>query len=218
MNRLPECMVIVDPNKEKNAILEARSLGITTIALIDSNCDPDLVDLPIPGNDDGIRSVELIMSHLADAVVAGKKNIVVKNEGKDGKRGRGKPVQQPRPMVKSAAQIAKEKAMAEAGLSRDQVQGTGRDGRVMKDDVARAAAGGAAPSSAAVPQAEREERVKMTRLRQTIARRLKEAQDTAAMLTTFNEVDMTEVMALRGEYKDCSRKNTASNLASCRSS
>ena len=73
-----------------------------------------MVDLPIPGNDDGIRSVELIMSHLADAVVAGKKNIVVKNEGKDGKRGRGKPVQQPRPMVKSAAQIAKEKAMAEA--------------------------------------------------------------------------------------------------------
>ena len=114
MNRNPECMIIVDPNKEKNAILEARALGITTIALIDSNCDPDMVDLPIPGNDDGIRSVELIMSHLADAVVAGKKNIVVKNEGKDGKRGRGKPVQQPRPMVKSAAQIAKEKAMAEA--------------------------------------------------------------------------------------------------------
>ena len=94
------------------------------------------------------------------------------------------------------------KAMADAGLSRDQVQGTGRDGRVMKDDVARATAGGAVPAGVAVPQSEREERVKMTRLRQTIARRLKEAQDTAAMLTTFNEVDMTEVMALRSEYKD----------------
>jgi small subunit ribosomal protein S2 len=71
MNRLPECLVIIDPKKEKNAIREARSLGITTVALIDTDCDPDLVDLPIPGNDDGIRSVEAIMKHLADAVIAG---------------------------------------------------------------------------------------------------------------------------------------------------
>jgi len=98
------------------------------------------------------------------------------------------------------------KAMADAGLSRDQVQGTGRDGRVMKDDVARATAGGAVSAGAAIPQSQREERVKMTRLRQTIAKRLKEAQDTAAMLTTFNEVDMTEVMALRSEYKELFQK------------
>ena len=83
MNRLPECLVVVDPNKEKNAIREARALGITTIALIDTNCDPDSVDLAIPGNDDGIRSIELIVSHLADAVVAGSKNVVAKNEGSD---------------------------------------------------------------------------------------------------------------------------------------
>jgi 2-oxoglutarate dehydrogenase E2 component (dihydrolipoamide succinyltransferase) len=115
------------------------------------------------------------------------------------------------------------KAMAEAGVSRDQVTGSGRDGRVMKDDVARAvAAASSAPAptaasastpaptpSAATPRApvaaddaSREERVKMTRLRQTIARRLKDSQNTAAMLTTYNEVDMTEVMALRTEYKD----------------
>jgi 2-oxoglutarate dehydrogenase E2 component (dihydrolipoamide succinyltransferase) len=103
------------------------------------------------------------------------------------------------------------KAMAEAGVSRDQVTGTGRDGRVMKDDVARAvAAASAAPApAAAAPRApvsaddaSREERVKMTRLRQTIAKRLKDSQNTAAMLTTYNEVDMTEVMALRNEYKD----------------
>ena len=61
MNRLPECLVVVDPRKEKNAIREARRLGITTVALIDTDCDPDLVDLPIPGNDDGIRSIELVM-------------------------------------------------------------------------------------------------------------------------------------------------------------
>ncbi|MEP2922037.1 MAG: 2-oxoglutarate dehydrogenase complex dihydrolipoyllysine-residue succinyltransferase [Sulfitobacter sp.] len=105
------------------------------------------------------------------------------------------------------------KAMAEAGLSSDQVTGSGRDGRIMKEDVAKAIAAGAsaaaAPAPAAAPRApssaddaSREERVKMTRLRQTIARRLKDSQNTAAMLTTYNEVDMTEVMALRNEYKD----------------
>jgi small subunit ribosomal protein S2 len=72
MNRIPECLVIVDPNKEKNAIKEARKLGITTVALIDTDCDPSLVDLPIPGNDDGIRSIDLIMKQLADAVLAGR--------------------------------------------------------------------------------------------------------------------------------------------------
>ncbi len=72
MNRLPRVLVLVDPKKEKNAIREARTLGIATVALIDTDCDPDMVDLPIPGNDDGIRSIELIMKHLADAVLAGK--------------------------------------------------------------------------------------------------------------------------------------------------
>jgi len=107
---------------------------------------------------------------------------------------------------------AAKKAMAEAGLSPDQVQGTGRDGRVMKEDVARAAAAApvtAAPAPAAIPRAPvpaddaaREERVKMTRLRATIARRLKDAQNTAAMLTTYNEVDMSGIMDLRNAYKD----------------
>jgi 2-oxoglutarate dehydrogenase E2 component (dihydrolipoamide succinyltransferase) len=109
-----------------------------------------------------------------------------------------------------------EKLMAEKGLSPDQVQGTGRDGRIMKEDVMKAGSATAAaptpapaPAPAAAPRAPvsaddaaREERVKMTRLRQTIARRLKDAQNTAAILTTYNEVDMTEVMALRNQYKD----------------
>ncbi|WP_424965125.1 2-oxoglutarate dehydrogenase complex dihydrolipoyllysine-residue succinyltransferase [Dinoroseobacter sp. S375] len=107
------------------------------------------------------------------------------------------------------------KLMAENNLSSGDVQGTGRDGRVMKGDVlaAMAAPKAAAPAPAAAPRAPvaaddvaREERVKMTRLRQTIAKRLKDSQNTAAMLTTYNEVDMTETMALRKEYKDLFEK------------
>jgi 2-oxoglutarate dehydrogenase E2 component (dihydrolipoamide succinyltransferase) len=116
---------------------------------------------------------------------------------------------------------AAKKAMAETGLSRSDLTGTGRDGRVMKEDVARAAAQAlsitAAPAGASaaviIPRTtapledqQREERVKMTRLRQTIARRLKEAQNTAAMLTTYNEVDMSAVIELRKLYKDAFEK------------
>jgi small subunit ribosomal protein S2 len=72
MNRLPECVFVVDPKKEKNAVREAHKLGITTLALIDTDCDPDMVDLPIPGNDDGIRSIELVVSLLVNAVLAGR--------------------------------------------------------------------------------------------------------------------------------------------------
>jgi len=68
MNRMPECLVIFDPKKEKNAIREAQRLGIVTVALIDTDCDPDMVDLPIPGNDDSIRSIELIANYLAGSI------------------------------------------------------------------------------------------------------------------------------------------------------
>jgi small subunit ribosomal protein S2 len=83
MNRLPECLVVVDPKKEKNAVREARKLGITTVALIDTDCDPDDIDLPIPGNDDGIRSIELILRQLADAVLAGRAVLPAQREGSD---------------------------------------------------------------------------------------------------------------------------------------
>ena len=107
------------------------------------------------------------------------------------------------------------KHMADAGVSAEQVgAGTGKDGRITKGDVLAflsrpAPTPVAAPSAAARGpgiDAAREERVKMTRLRRTIATRLKEAQNTAAMLTTFNEVDMSAVMALRNEYKDAFEK------------
>jgi 2-oxoglutarate dehydrogenase E2 component (dihydrolipoamide succinyltransferase) len=101
------------------------------------------------------------------------------------------------------------KIMAEKGITRSDVIPTGRDGRIMKEDVLKDPTSGApeitpinTPSPVPVSDATREERVKMTRLRQTIARRLKDSQNTAAMLTTYNEVDMTEVIALRDQYKE----------------
>ncbi len=80
MNRLPEYLLTIDPNKERNSIREATKLGITTVSLIDTDCDPDLVDLPIPGNDDSIRSIELITRILADAILEGKAEAAVEQQ------------------------------------------------------------------------------------------------------------------------------------------
>ena len=113
------------------------------------------------------------------------------------------------------------KLASESGVNPASVTATGKDGRVTKGDMLAAIATGAAPAptpavSVRAPSpaddASREERVRMTKLRQTIARRLKDAQNTAAMLTTFNEVDMTEVMALRNRYKDVFEKKHGAKL------
>jgi 2-oxoglutarate dehydrogenase E2 component (dihydrolipoamide succinyltransferase) len=103
------------------------------------------------------------------------------------------------------------KAVVENNLNPAEIPGSGKDGRITKGDVIATLEKPAAPQPVAPPSAPRvsggsEERVKMSRLRQTIARRLKDAQNTAAMLTTFNEVDMTEVMALRNQFKDTFEK------------
>ena len=113
------------------------------------------------------------------------------------------------------------KLMAENKISSDKIVGTGKDGRIMKNDVLKAVQSAGieeteksspprAPSS--IEDADREERVKMTRLRQTIAKRLKDSQNTAAMLTTYNEVDMTEVMSLRTEFKELFEKKHGTKL------
>ena len=110
---------------------------------------------------------------------------------------------------------------AESAINPANVMASGKDGRVTKGDMLAAIATGAAPATAApvavrapssADDASKEERVRMTKLRQTIARRLKDAQNTAAMLTTFNEVDMTEVMALRNRYKDIFEKKHGAKL------
>ncbi|AUN30734.1 2-oxoglutarate dehydrogenase complex dihydrolipoyllysine-residue succinyltransferase [Niveispirillum cyanobacteriorum] len=118
------------------------------------------------------------------------------------------------PVMPAAAKIA-----ADNGIDTGAIAGTGKDGRVTKGDVLaaidtpKAAVPAPAPAPKAAPapsgpraKADREERVRMTRLRQRIAERLKEAQNTAAMLTTFNEVDMTNVIAMRNQLKDAFEK------------
>ena len=72
MDTLPDAVFIVDPRKEKNAVLEAKKLGIPVIAIVDTNCDPDDADYVIPGNDDAIRAIKLIASVIADAVIEAK--------------------------------------------------------------------------------------------------------------------------------------------------
>ena len=129
-----------------------------------------------------------------------------------------KPAAAHMPAAPAAAKIA-----ADNNLNLANVSGSGVRGQVLKGDVLSALATPApAPATASVPammraaspvdDASREERIKMTKLRQTIARRLKDAQNTAAMLTTFNEVDMTEVMALRNRYKDVFEKKHGAKL------
>jgi 2-oxoglutarate dehydrogenase E2 component (dihydrolipoamide succinyltransferase) len=128
------------------------------------------------------------------------------------------PLTSARPDVPLAPSVRR--IVAESGLDATTVPGSGKDGRITKGDmlaaieraaaqptpVAQTAAAIQVRAPAVPDDAAREERVKMTRLRQTIARRLKDAQNTAAMLTTFNEVDMSAVMTLRNQYKDLFEK------------
>ena len=75
MERLPDVAIIVDQKREMTAVRECRKLGIPIISILDTNCDPDLVDIPIPGNDDAVRSIKLILKSLADSVLSGKSQL-----------------------------------------------------------------------------------------------------------------------------------------------
>ncbi|MDE2406139.1 MAG: 2-oxo acid dehydrogenase subunit E2, partial [Sphingomonadales bacterium] len=125
------------------------------------------------------------------------------------------PAAEPAATDVTALSPAVRRAVLEYGIDPSTIKGTGKDGRITKEDVIAAAqakpagTAPAAPAPAAAPAASgerREERVRMTRLRQTIAKRLKSAQETAALLTTFNDVDMSAVMDARNRYKDVFEK------------
>ena len=187
--------------------------------------ETDKVSVEVPSPVTGVLA-EIIAPE--GTTVAANARLAIVSEGATATAPKPTPAAAPAPVTKSVEDApAAKKAMAEAGLSAGQVTGSGREGRIMKEDVAKAAAAPApavaqapmapaattaaavTPAPVAIPRAPipaedaaREERVKMTRLRATIARRLKDAQNTAAMLTTYNEVDMSGVMDLRTAYKD----------------
>jgi 2-oxoglutarate dehydrogenase E2 component (dihydrolipoamide succinyltransferase) len=184
--------------------------------------ETDKVTVEVPSPADG--AIESISAQAGATVQVGALLGAIA-EGQAGSAAAAKPaaapkVEAPKPVAPAPAPKADAPAMPsarriseESGISLSSVAGTGKDGRVTKGDVldflSRPAV---APQRQAVapkpprPAEAGEERVKMTRLRRTIAARLKEAQNTAAMLTTFNEVDMSAVMALRAEYRDAFEK------------
>lgn len=120
MGRLPSVLFVIDPRKEHIAVKEARKLGIPTICLLDTDADPDFADIPIPGNDDAIRSIEIVLRELADAVEEGKRGRVAAREAA---------VQAEEPVAAAAA----------AGPTRRRVRRSSTDGTESQDGAAPAA-------------------------------------------------------------------------------
>ncbi|MEO1361921.1 MAG: 2-oxoglutarate dehydrogenase complex dihydrolipoyllysine-residue succinyltransferase, partial [Pseudomonadota bacterium] len=172
--------------------------------------ETDKVALEVPASADGVISEWLVAE--GDGVTPG--SVIARIAAGSGANAAPTPAAAPsapaaapaatgeRPVAPSVRRIS-----AEAGVNPAEIPGTGRDGRATKADAlafVNTPKAASAPAESKAPRelGPREERVRMTRLRQTIARRLKEARDTAAMLTTFNDVDMSAVMGLRKAYKD----------------
>jgi 2-oxoglutarate dehydrogenase E2 component (dihydrolipoamide succinyltransferase) len=200
--------------------------------LVELETDKVTVEVPAPASgvltsvaakDGETVSVGALLGSISEG--AGAAKAAARPAEKSGPKAEAKPTPAPAAATKKGGDgplaPSVRKLAAESGVDPATVAGTGKDGRVTKGDMLTAIS--AQPEQAAEPamldmrrpvaraptpatDAEREERVRMTRLRRTIARRLKDAQNTAAMLTTFNEVDMSAVMALRNQYKDAFEK------------
>ena len=192
--------------------------------------ETDKVTVEVPAPISGILS-EIIagegetveVNALLAVLTANNDNkLTAKSQQKSDNDNQDKEVQTEKSYADLDIQVAPsaKKAIAEAGINKDQISGSGRDGRIMKEDVQNAIlrmeqnssleqiAQDSIPVSSECNQKTngREERIKMSRLRQTIAKRLKDSQNTAAMLTTYNEVDMSAVIDLRQEYKELFEK------------
>ena len=166
--------------------------------------ETDKVTIEVPSTIDGVVSkiivkegetVELdaILAILEEGAAAAEKNKL--SNDKTGEKN----IAEESKSVKNAPSA--EKIMKEKNIDPSSLKGSGRDGRIMKEDV-MSLPNNQNTKKSLMPSMESEEKVKMTRLRQTIARRLKESQNTAAMLTTYNEADMTAILKIRSEFKD----------------
>jgi small subunit ribosomal protein S2 len=89
MSRLPEALMVIDPHREHIAVAEARKLGIKVVALLDTDCDPDAIDLPIPGNDDSMRSIELVIKRLTEAIIEGRASAPAEPPPREGAEAAG---------------------------------------------------------------------------------------------------------------------------------
>ncbi|WP_084584428.1 2-oxoglutarate dehydrogenase complex dihydrolipoyllysine-residue succinyltransferase [Sphingomonas azotifigens] len=189
-----------------------------------ASLETDKVSVEVPSPVAGVMGEQIVK--VGDTVEVGAVIAIIAGEGAAAAPAAAPAAPAPTPAPAPAAAPAPSadaaalspsvrRAVLETGVDPSTVQGTGKDGRLTKDDVIAAASSkpaapaAAAPAPAAAPAAtggRKEERVRMTRLRQTVAKRLKEAQNTAAMLTTFNDVDMTAVIEARAKYKDLFEK------------
>jgi small subunit ribosomal protein S2 len=117
MDQLPGALVIVDPNREKTAVLEANRLGIPVVAFLDTDCDPDAIDIPIPGNDDAMRSIEVVLDYLAQAVGQGRKSWLEQKAAEEkAQREREERERREREMIEAARKKrAAEQAAEQAG-------------------------------------------------------------------------------------------------------
>ncbi|MDZ3830274.1 MAG: 2-oxoglutarate dehydrogenase complex dihydrolipoyllysine-residue succinyltransferase [Sphingopyxis sp.] len=190
-----------------------------------ASLETDKVAVEVPSPVAGVMGQQVVA--VGDTVNVGA--VIATIEAGSGKAAAPAPVAKaetaaPAPATTSEASVdtvttmspAVRRLVLEHGLDPTKIKGTGKDGRLTKEDVvaaanaapdvSTAAPAAAAPAAASAAPGRQEERVKMTRLRQTIAKRLKSAQDTAAMLTTFNDVDMTAVIEARARYKDLFEK------------
>ena len=165
--------------------------------------ETDKVTIEVPSTIDGVVSKIIVKEGETvelDAILAILKEgaAAEKNELSNDKTGE-KNIAEETKSVKNAPSA--EKIMKEKNIDPSSLKGSGRDGRIMKEDV-MSLPNNQNTKKSLIPSMESEEKVKMTRLRQTIARRLKESQNTAAMLTTYNEADMTAILRIRSEFKD----------------
>jgi len=106
MKEVPDALFVIDPRRETIAVLEARKLGIPVISIVDTNCDPDVIDYPIPGNDDAIRAIELIVGLMANAYIEGR-------QGQDAPvahdAGKSQEAQEPAPAFPEELEVVAEK-------------------------------------------------------------------------------------------------------------
>lgn len=168
--------------------------------------ETDKVSIEVAAPEDGVLS-KIVAEEGAEVEIGALLGVVTPGKGKAAapaaKVAAPKPVEAVAPATSAPnAMPSAARKMAETGTEPASVTGTGKGGRITKGDAIAAAKAPASAPAAPRDTGPREERVKMSRLRQTIARRLKEAQNSAAILTTFNEVDMSAIMASRSKYKD----------------